>query len=234
MNTSSNYVARRSEPAFTLTELLVVVAVIAIVASLLLPAFSGAKERARRAQCANNLKQLGVGFQLYADDHGDQLPGPAWLGLHEDYDNVDHKRMLYFIATYLGLPAPQSTPQNAPLVRCPSAALHWTFAPPGTPLMSDAIPLSYMACLAVTNSSGVVSRPFGYPYTAIPPFTNVNEAPKHLREISNPSSSWALTDVDQQNGVAVATYYGNLPLTPAHGNVRHQLFFDWHIAAAPK
>jgi type II secretory pathway pseudopilin PulG len=214
--------------------MLVVIAIIAILAVLLLPVLATAKERARRTQCVNNLKQLSIAIQSYADDHGDQLPGPAWLGLHEDYDNVDAKRMLYYLATYLGAPAPQATPENTHLVRCPSAALHWTPAAAGTPVMSDAIPLSYMACLAVTNNAGVVTRPFGYPYTAIRPFTNVNEAPKRLREIYNPSTSWALTDVDQLNGIAAATYYGNLPTMPVHGNVREELFFDWHVASMPK
>jgi len=72
-------VSRRS--GFTLIELLVVIAIIAILAAILFPVFASARDKARQASCASNLKQLGLGLIQYTSDYDDTMPMNWMSGL---------------------------------------------------------------------------------------------------------------------------------------------------------
>ncbi len=66
--------ANPTSDAFTLVEMLVVIAIIGILAGLLLPALAGGKKRATRIVCENQLQQIALGFQSFAHDHGSKFP----------------------------------------------------------------------------------------------------------------------------------------------------------------
>lgn len=96
--------AQLKKSGFTLVELLVVISIISILAGLLAPALSATKEKGRKVQCMNNLKQIGVAVAMYLNDHDETLPRcvhytgwlpqPGTVETSQDIQNV--------LASYLG------------------------------------------------------------------------------------------------------------------------------------
>lgn len=136
MNTSASRFSRRA--AFSLIELLIVIAIIAILSSLLFPAIERARQKGAGAHCMNNLRQLGFAWQSYADDNGGALvPNwgsaiagadetcPSWVAGFMDYTSSSHNTNI----DYLIRPGTGDRPYGAllgpytkehRLYRCPS------------------------------------------------------------------------------------------------------------------
>lgn len=150
-----NTVRRRRANGFTLIELLVVIAIIAILISLLLPAVQQAREAARRSQCKNNLKQLGLALHNYHDTHsvfmfGFNTHGTGWSAMMLPY--IDQAPLYMTLRFQDGDPGNWDTVGSAanmaacetvlPVFMCPSAALQKHYNING---IANRVPCSYGA-----------------------------------------------------------------------------------------
>lgn len=234
---------RSSGRAFTLIELVVVIAIIALLAALLLPVLGRAKARALRVVCLNNLKQVAVGIHLYAGDNEDSLPGPLLTGIQSGYNastggNSAFPRLGNFLWADLALPDPAKVGTNlapAAVLTCPAQMrLRAKDVADG-----DQVNFASRQAFWFLPDSTVIdnrSRPFGYPGNTTPPQPGAPFKPMRMSVLAsvtnNFSGTFAFRDVDQQADTPVDPPWWHSRISPAavHGqNVRNVAFFDWHV-----
>jgi len=222
--------------AFTLIELLVVVAVIGVLAATIVPALSQAKQRSLQTGCMSNLKQIGIAIQLYVNDNEDSLPGPVFSGVRPSYDRNSSTELIWFIADYIDSRSPALVPANRPpviadVLVCPG----YRHSAPSVASMEGR--KCYLLNDDVGGNSALAGRvpPFGYPSVGDPPTLPI--APLKISQLESyvlSVSTFAMKDVDKINlPNPTVTWWTDLPYRPVHGQVRNELYFDWHVAARP-
>jgi prepilin-type N-terminal cleavage/methylation domain-containing protein len=219
----------RLKEGFTLIELLVVVAIIAILAAMLLPAMARAKQKAQTTSCMSNLKQAGLAMEMYIEDHEDFLPGPCYGGARASYDQSSGTELIYYLAHYMGNPAPGPQSHIAEVFVCPG---YRSSAP-------DVVSMEGRKCYLLNDNVNQNQTPqippFGYPGSnGGDPILSI----KHSQLSSygspriSPASIYAISDVDKINiPDPTVSWWPDLPYKPVHGSVRNELYFDWHVAA---
>lgn len=217
----------RSGRAFTLVELLVVVAIISLLAALLIPSVLSGKRRAVQMQCMNCMKQVGQAIQMYVNDHEDYLPGPIDVGVSINYTRTSTQVLPYHLARYLGLPMPATIASSRsemarPLV-CAGYAVDSRKVMSSGTLQARCYSLNWST--NTTRDAALPWKAFGY--NAVP------QQPHRLSEVfevATPMNAWAMQDVDQSIILAKNwDWYPNLPREATHRTSWNRLYFDWHV-----
>jgi len=204
--------------AFTLTELLAVAAIIAVLAILILPTFKRVLTSAQGASCANNLRQIGVLTGTYAIDHDDQFP-PAWTAVGTWLDTMiaDAQTGGNLTKARAIMSAPNS------ITRCPVR------------LRTDA---QYSAQFAANNGMYNAGDKWWYSYAinygVVSPPGSPWPVPKRRIAIKKPSACIYVTDGDTETGLS--PWLLNLGWSGAYPSTRHNgrsnvLWVDGHVTA---
>lgn len=226
----------RRRAAFTLTELLTVIAVIGVLAAIIFPVVGKVRQSANRTNCASNLRQIGVALGGYCADNRDALPGydlitDDWTtsyglnrGAGPTYwmkNGKPTRDLCSHLGRYLAVDTNAATGTGTvPSFICPAAAAEQTAT--GT---------SYYIGTSVRMDDGSLRRAIGYNNAS-----NAAEKRSVKRvQIASPGKAVFLFDADNEFLPLISqAAVGGAPASAVHGATRNVLYFDGHVAAVGK
>lgn len=234
----------RVSRGFTLIELLVVVAIIAVLMAILMPGLNNARVQSRTVACGSNLRQIGTGFFMYAQDSANN--NGFWPSGRWDATLVWPKNMWYWkIDAYLSNRVASANPSVAAqsydilynkVYRCPGK-LNWNGRPNAGAGVTDMNRVSYaMNSWDMPRVDGNWNQNV-YPRTD----TNGHVAERYIKDtmlVTPPGSTMLVMDcntggcyIDNPNIVYTVSAYSNTALF--HGNADNVLFADYHVERVP-
>ena len=204
--------------AFSLIELLCVIAVIAVLAGIIIPIVSKVRQNSHRIECANNLRQVAMAIHLYSQDNNGYLPGPL-LGGQFAYYKDGIGQISGFIREYGDF---KLTSEDSPRITA-------LICSASDELIDGDYPRYYSTRQTyVQTVSNDRTIPFGRP-NGDP--SKVTQAMR-ITNILDPQSEWMMRDFD---ALVAKSYLGNDSVSQqvAHGDFRNTSFFDGHVEAVP-
>ena len=190
--------------AFTLLEMLVVIAVIAVLTTILFPVLGSVRASAQSARCVSNLRQVGVAIQAYASDNKGTLPATGFFGI-SSYYNRDLRNFQNSLLNYLSLLPATTWSTSSPTDMSHSAI----FDCPGYKGADGG--KCYLLQQVVTSPNGTTMKPWG----AVSMTGAITTKP--LKTSTLPDGAWAIRDND------------STPTDMNHTGYQNTLYFDWHV-----
>lgn len=231
--------------SFTLIELLTVIAIIAILAGLLLPAVGRARATAQKTACSNNLSQIGKAEALFAIDNKNKAVPAEGLGVFYNaifslWDYVGENEKIFICPVD---PDETTLTTNIPINKTDKKDLRISYIFNGTSSKADKYGVHWSAGVTVNTAAGLVAKPSIY-REALADWLSLSRIARPSQTMSMAEGAKGNTEafiyagVKESNGGglsatdAVALYgtAANCPLNPeAHGNASNYLYMDGHV-----
>ena len=209
---------------FTLTEIMVVITIIVVLAFVVIGSVSRITNSAHKAVCVQNLRGIGSAIQAYCSENNNRLPGPLNVGQSARFNPnaaSPGPQLVHYIAQYLEGPRDSSVPYLVGNFGCPALMKKMTASNIEAPILYR---------MGHDDLEDIYGRK-GFPWIWNNP-AGTSRKPWRLDQINPRSASrvYAMIEQDQSLG---GSWDNNGATGPAHGSERMALYFDWSVNPRP-